>query len=593
MRGRFTTPGQAMRRTAQRASSWRNGRCKTMRRMRSPPCPRGLPKAGQELGKLVREQQDLLGAREAAYRSLDAAAGKADAKAAEAARAAIANIEARLAEKQAALRQAFPDYAELANPKPLSLADAQALLGEGDALVLFLDLWQIGNVPEETIVFALTKKEARWTSLPLGTRALRERVTALRCGLDRTNWREGQESRETCKKLLSTEVSEDRQPPFDAAAAHALYRDLFGGVEDLIKDKSLLIVPSGALTQLPFEALVTEKPDASLPRFEAYKSARWLGQRQAVTVLPSVGSLKALRTAKGSAATELFAGFGNPLLDGVDGKDKSAWAKQTCPKSPAPGQTRIASLSAAFLSIFRGGQVSVEDLRHQPPLPETADELCQVAKTLGVPEARLDSAVYLGERATVAQVKALSASGDLARARVVHFATHGLLAGETALFAKNKAEPALLLTPPPEASDEDNGLLTASEVAQLNLNADWVVMSACNTAGGIGGWRGGAVGARPRVLLCRRSLAARLALGGGFRGRRRHHHRRDERDEGRAQDRPRRGAAPVHRRAHRQGRPLRASKRVGAVRAGGQWGAVTSPTRKFSYLPITSVLPPG
>ena len=119
-------------------------------------------------------------------------------------------------------------------------------------------------------------------------------------------------------------------------------------MEDLIKDKSLLIVPSGALTQLPFEALVTEKPDGSLPRFEAYKSARWLGQRQAVTVLPSVGSLKALRTAKGSAATELFAGFGNPLLDGVDGKDKSAWAKQTCPKSPAPRQTRIASLTASL-----------------------------------------------------------------------------------------------------------------------------------------------------------------------------------------------------------------------------------------------------
>lgn len=201
-------------------------------------------------------------------------------------------------------------------------------------------------------------------------------------------------------------------------------------------------------------------------------------------MLPSVGSLKALRTAKGSAATELFAGFGNPLLDGVDGKDKSAWAKQTCPKSPAPERTRIASLTAAFLSIFRGGQVSVEDLRHQPPLPETADELCQVAKTLGVPEAGLSKAVYLGERATVAQVKALSASGDLARTRVVHFATHGLLAGETALFARNKTEPALLLTPPAEASEEDNGLLTASEVAQLKLNADWVVMSACNTAAG-------------------------------------------------------------------------------------------------------------
>ena len=65
-------------------------------------------KGGQEPGKLVREEQDLLGAREAAYRSLDAAAGKADAQAAEAARAAIAQAEARLAEKRAALRRPFP-----------------------------------------------------------------------------------------------------------------------------------------------------------------------------------------------------------------------------------------------------------------------------------------------------------------------------------------------------------------------------------------------------------------------------------------------------------------------------------------------------
>ena len=441
-------------------------------------------KGGRELGKLVRELQDLLSAREAAYRSLDAAAGKADAKGAETARSEIARIEARLAEKQAALRQAFPNYAELANPKPLSLADAQAQLGEGDALVLFLDLWQIGRVPGETIVFALTKKEARWTSIGLGTEALRERVTALRCGLDSSGWRFGKESREACKTLLGTEVTEEQVPPFDAAAAHALYRDLFGGIEDVIQGKRLLIVPSGALTQLPFEVLVTAKPDETLPHLEAYQKAAWLGQRQAITILPSVGSLKALRTAKASAAPEPFAGFGNPLLTGVDGTDRSAWAKQDCGRAAPPKQSRIASFAASIASLFRGGAVNVEVLRKQPPLPETADELCAVGRELGVPESGLSNAVYLGERATVSKVKALSQSGGLARARVVHFATHGLLARETAIVARTKAEPALLLTPPAQASEEDNGLLTASEVAQLNLNADWVVLSACNTAGG-------------------------------------------------------------------------------------------------------------
>ena len=445
-------------------------------------------KGGQELGKLVREQQDLLSAREAAYRGLDVAMGKADAKGADAARAAIAQIEARLAEKQVALRRAFPDYAELANPKPLALADAQALLGEGDVLVLFLDLPKYWQVAEETIVFALTKKGARWTSIGQGTGALRERVAALRCGLDYGAWRD--DGRQKCRDLTGTEPRFDSDGeaiaetlPFDLARASALYGDLFGGIEDLIQGKRLLIVSSGALTQLPFEVLITAKPDDTLPRFEAYKKAAWLGQRQAITILPSVGSLKALRSAKASAAPEPFAGFGNPLLTGQDGTDKSAWAKQDCGKPAAP-KSRIASLAASIASLFRGGAVNVEELRRNPPLPETADELCAVGRALGVPEAGLAKAVHLGERATVSQVKALSASGDLARARVVHFATHGLLAGETALFAKAKTEPALLLTPPAEASEEDNGLLTASEVAQLSLNADWVVMSACNTAAG-------------------------------------------------------------------------------------------------------------
>jgi CHAT domain-containing protein len=63
---------------------------------------------------------------------------------------------------------------------------------------------------------------------------------------------------------------------------------------------------------------------------------------------------------------------------------------------------------------------------------------------------------------------------------VVYFATHGLVGGEIARLA----EPALALTIPKEPTELDDGLLTASEVAQLKLNADWVVLSACNTAAG-------------------------------------------------------------------------------------------------------------
>jgi len=68
----------------------------------------------------------------------------------------------------------------------------------------------------------------------------------------------------------------------------------------------------------------------------------------------------------------------------------------------------------------------------------------------------------------------------LADYRVVYFATHALVAGDI----KGLGEPALLLSLPEKPNDFDDGLLTASEVAQLKLNADWVVLSACNTAAG-------------------------------------------------------------------------------------------------------------
>jgi CHAT domain-containing protein len=104
----------------------------------------------------------------------------------------------------------------------------------------------------------------------------------------------------------------------------------------------------------------------------------------------------------------------------------------------------------------------------------------------------MDDAVWLGARATEANLKALSRSGKLARYRALHFATHGVLAGESEAILKAKAEPALVLSPPKDGAtsaelEEDNGLLTASEVAQLGLDADWVVLSACNTAAGTQG----------------------------------------------------------------------------------------------------------
>ena len=118
------------------------------------------------------------------------------------------------------------------------------------------------------------------------------------------------------------------------------------------------------------------------------------------------------------------------------------------------------------------------------PLPETADELCEVARRLGVPE----SEILLGASATETALKDLSEQGRLADYAILHFATHGALTGQV----QGSAEPGLVLTPPakgtsdPKALERDDGFLTASEIAALKLDADWVILSACNTAGGAG-----------------------------------------------------------------------------------------------------------
>jgi hypothetical protein len=279
---------------------------------------------------------------------------------------------------------------------------------------------------------------------------LSKRVAALRCGLDQASW-DGDGTTRCKNALLSIPFAGDdtragRPLPFDVGLAHELYQSLLGPDEDAIRGKRLIIVPSGPLSSLPFHVLVT-KPQAEHihGNATAYADAGWLAKRHAITVLPSVSSLKALREfARTSKATQAFIGFGNPLLLGPDGRDRSAWERQDCRRPAGSVQVARRSIRSALPKFFRNGLANGEEIRAQYPLPETADELCAVAVSMGAPE----STIYLGEKATERVIKTLSNNGTLASARIVHFATHGLLAGETEALAATKAEPALILTPP-------------------------------------------------------------------------------------------------------------------------------------------------
>jgi CHAT domain-containing protein/Tfp pilus assembly protein PilF len=441
-----------------------------------------------DLAGLVRERQDLVGEWQDKDKLIIAAKSELPAKRNAAAEKAIADrlgaIDARLAEISSRLARDFPEHAALAAPTPASVTEVQAQLGADEALVLFLDTteWRgLGpnSMPlsEETFVWFVTRTAVRWVRSDMGTATLTREVTALRCGLDATAWYGA--GKETCAKALGIPPNKasapDRPLPFDQARAHKLYAALFGEVQDIIKGKHLLVVPSGPLTQLPFQVLVTRPPTSS-----DHRSAAWLTREHAITVLPAVSSLKALRrVGKPSAAARLMIGFGNPLLNGHAGLAKLARDKQRCPQTLGKWTvTVVAAPRTAVAQVeTRGGLADLSHIRAQVPLPETADELCAVAHDM---KADVGRDIYLGKRATEREIKRLSASGELANYRMVHFATHGALAGEL----RDTHEPGLILTPPEKATEEDDGYLSASEIAALKLDANWVILSACNTAAG-------------------------------------------------------------------------------------------------------------
>lgn len=401
------------------------------------------------LAKLVRENQDLTAFWRARDRALSEALSKPTTPDNTAVIAAIrkqlAETDQRLADAQARLRREFQDYAALTNPSPMTVNEVTAQLGPDEALLLLIP----GE--SESYVFALSRDGHDWKRIPIGADALTDRIAAFRRGL----FVDG-----------STDFAK-RKETFDIGLSHELYETLLGPVAGVFRDKrNLLVAPSGPLTALPFHLLVTESPTGGAKRSgdaASYREAAWLIRRHAVTVLPAVASLRALRVlSRADQGSKPLLGFGDPVF----GPERGPGVEST------RGFARGAA-TRAYSEFWRGAGVDRAKIAETlTRLQETADELRAIAAKLGAP----DSDVRLRERASEAAVK----EAALSDYRIVYFATHGLVAGDV----KGLAEPSLALTMPQQASSEDDGLLTASEIAQLKLKADWVVLSACNTIAG-------------------------------------------------------------------------------------------------------------
>ncbi|OWQ48539.1 hypothetical protein CDL60_01145 [Roseateles noduli] len=348
---------------------------------------------------------------------------------------AAATAREALAVQRQQLAAAYPAYADLITPATPGAAALSARLRAGEGLLV------VHALEDQTLIWLLrADAPAQFRVMTEGATALARRVKALRQRLDLSAMPAGRET------PLAQALPE----------LHALHRELLAPLNRQGLH-TLIVAGDGPLAGLPFAALVTEAPAAGRP-------VAWLLRQHAVVQLPSGASLQSLRRAGPmAAAPKALLGFGDPEFDrGAAQAPAQTKAGGNARHLLAPTPTRAAGSYDAQLG-FRYADI--------PPLPETRAELLAIARALGAdPVADL----RLGAAATRSAVLAT----PLTDRRVLAFATHGLMPGELPGISK----PALALAAETQASASP--LLELDDVLTLRMTAQWVLLSACNTAAG-------------------------------------------------------------------------------------------------------------
>ena len=383
----------------------------------------------------------------------------------------LAGSSADLLQIEDGLWKRYPRFMELTNPRPVTVDHLQGqLLREGEALLSYVLL------PQETVVFAVTRDRLRMVTLPVKREDIARRVYLLRRAIDKVA---GGES-----VLLLRQV--------EPGVLNSLYRDLVAPVADLLAGREkVIVIGDGPLHTIPFELFVVRYGAADQQAFRLARDSsdgsaehpfliefaplEYLGKTQRFAYLPSLSALASQRLYPKPRAVRLreLVAFADPDFTPQARSGKSV------------GSSTRAMLEA--LGIAGSGRDGVPVI---PLLRETAEEAKEIATILGG-----TSSIYTGDRAQENSAK----FGELSGARYVLFATHGFLGGEFLPAAealpegavpavpraprRSPAQPALALTLVGDLRGED-GMLTMKEVIEdIELNADLVALSACNTAG--------------------------------------------------------------------------------------------------------------
>lgn len=347
-------------------------------------------------------------------------------------RATVAGLERDQVATQAKL-SAFPKYRAIST-QALTLADLRAALRPGEA---YLKLAIVGDT-----VYGLfaTQADATAYRTPLTAATLDKRVDALRDTI----------AKEDNGELLTY--------PFDVKTARELYVDLLGPAAERMADvRHLVFEPDGAMLRLPINLLIADQAsvDAYQARIKTPKAdefdmrgIKWLGRAAEVSTAVSARAFRDVRLAAPSTAPKVYLGFG-----------------RNAPVSPS-ATVQLASTR----SVSGAGAVDCNWPLDNWSRPISDEELKTARSIIGAGESKVVTGAAFSDTA-------IKAETDLNQYRIIHFATHGLVAAPR---PECPARPALVTSFGDANSD---GLLTFREIYDLRLDADLIVLSACDTAG--------------------------------------------------------------------------------------------------------------
>ncbi|QDF36904.1 CHAT domain-containing protein [Bradyrhizobium symbiodeficiens] len=410
------------------------------------------------LAELVRKEQDLTKQVNAQLGTLNNVlalpAAERDDKGVAQIQASIAALRGQRDKARQEIKQKFPIYADLVSPRPPSVADIRATLADDEAMLSFY----FGQ--NASFVWAVPKSgPVAFAAVPAKIGDIESKIRKLREALEP-------------QAAMISDI-----PPFDLALGHELYELLLKPVESGWKPaKNLIVVTNGALGLLPLSLLPTAKVEVAAdedPLFVGYRNVPWLARTHAVSTVPSAAALRTLRQLPpGKPGRGDLVAFGDPYFNRDQQTEADAGEKVQV--ADAGGNvTRGGPLKRRNSPKLEG--VDSAELGLLPRLPDTADELKSIALAL---QADPSKVLFLGKDATESAVKTMNLSGF----RILAFATHGLIPGEL----NGLTQPALALSSPAVTGEGGDGLLTMEEILGLKLDADWVILSACNTGAGAG-----------------------------------------------------------------------------------------------------------